>query len=144
MFNKIILVVFGASLFLVSHTVIAQDGKRYDSSVTWKNIVKINYHVGKRDSALAIIRDYYREASIKAKTPMPELVLELQTGDYDLLLVWHMEGGVNDLTWERGPNSKKWRAALNEVAGSEEKAQEILDEYLSYIDSAENDIAIVR
>ena len=144
MFNKIILVVFGASLFFVSHTSIAQDGKRYDASVTWKSIVKINYHVGKRDKALAIIRDYYRKAASKAKTPMPEMVFELQTGDYDLLLIWHMEGGVNDLTWEKGPHGKKWRAALNEVAGSEEKAQEILDEYLSYIDSAESDIAIVR
>ncbi|WNC71092.1 hypothetical protein RGQ13_13285 [Thalassotalea psychrophila] len=136
--------VLTASFLMASNISIAEDGKRYDKSVTWKNVVKINFKPGKRDEALKIISDYYRPATVKAKTPAPEVIMELQTGDYDLLVVWHMEGGVNDLTWEKGPNGKKWRAALNEIAGGEEKAQEILDQYVNYIDNAENNIALVR
>ncbi|QDP01916.1 hypothetical protein [Thalassotalea sp. PS06] len=122
----------------------AEEGKRYDESVKWKNIVQITYKIGKRDAALKIISDYYKKASEKAKTPMPEVVMEMHTGDYDLLVVWHMENGVEDMTWEQNPNGMAWRKALNEIAGSEEKAQEILDNYASYIDHAENQIAIVR
>ncbi|WP_394172449.1 hypothetical protein [Thalassotalea litorea] len=122
----------------------AEEGKRYDDSVKWKNVVKITYKIGKRDDALKIIRDYYQVASEKAKTPMPEMVMEMHTGDYDLLVIWHMQNGIEDMTWETNPDSVAWRKALNDVAGSEEKAQEILDEYVSYIAHAENEIALVR
>lgn len=146
MLKKLLLVagsiIFATSLTLTSAS--AEEGKRYDENVKWKSIVKITYKIGKRDDALKIIRDYYEKASEKAKTPKPEVVMEMYTGDFDLLVVWHMENGVEDMTWETNPNSIAWRKALNEIAGSEEKAQAILDEYVSYIDHADNQIAIVR
>lgn len=144
MYKIIVISVLTASFLMASNVTLAEDGKRYDKNVTWKNVVKINFKPGKRDEALKIISDYYRPATEKANTPAPEVIMELQTGDYDLLVVWHMEGGVNDLTWEKGPNGKKWREALNEIAGGKEKAQEILDQYVNYIDNAENNIALVR
>ena len=144
MYKKIVISVITASFLMASNVSVAEDGKRYDKSVTWKNVVRVNYKPGKRDEALKIISDYYRPATEKAKTPGPEVVMELQTGDYDLLVVWHMEGGVNDLTWEKGPHGKAWRSALNDIAGGEDKAQAIIEEYISYVDNADNDIALVR
>ncbi|TLU65123.1 hypothetical protein FE810_09355 [Thalassotalea litorea] len=146
MFKKITAVsasILCAALLMVN-TASAEDGKRYEDSVKWKNVVKITYKIGKRDDALKIIKDYYQVASKKAKTPMPEMVMEMHTGDYDLLVIWHMQNGIEDMTWETNPDSVAWRKALNDVAGSEEKAQEILDEYVSYIAHAENEIALVR
>ena len=143
--NKKILIMLTATILSLGATKsIAEEGKRFDSSVTWKNVVKIDYKPGKRGDALKIIKDYYMPATKKAGTEGPELVFELQTGDYDLLVVWHMSGGITDMTWEDHPDDAKWIAALNEVAGSEEKAKEIMAKYLSYVEHAENDIALVR
>lgn len=144
MYKRTITVISILALILSFNIAKADDGKRYDDSVTWKNVVKITYKPGKRDEALGIIRDYYMKASMKAKTPRPESVMEMHTGNFDLLVVWHMQGGITDMTWEKNPNNAKWREALNEIAGSKEKAQEILDSYLACIESAENDIALVR
>lgn len=144
MFKFLLISIIGSAMLFNINIAQAEDGQRYDDSVTWKSVVRINYKPGKMGDALKIIKDYYRKASEQAKTPMPELIMEMQTGDYDLIVVWHMEGGITDMTWETGPNDKKWRAALNELAGGEDKAQAILDEYLSYIDDASSDIALVK
>lgn len=144
--NKSILTIVTAlSLLSVSSLTYSEEaGKRYDANVSWKNVVKINYKPGKTSDALKIIKDYYRPATVKAKTSGPETIMEMHTGDYDLLVVWHMQGGISDMTWENHPDNKLWREALNEIAGGEDKAQAIMDEYLSYIENAENDIAMVR
>ncbi|NMP17606.1 hypothetical protein [Thalassotalea sp. Y01] len=140
---KSIITMLAAVAVLMTGAVNAE-GKRYDKAVSWKNVVKIDFKPGKRGAALKIIKEYYRPATEKAGTNAPEMILELQTGDYDLLVVWHMKGGINDMTWETNPEQKQWRAALNEIAGSEEKAKEILDEYISYVHHAESQVAITR
>ncbi|WP_157726595.1 hypothetical protein [Thalassotalea crassostreae] len=146
MMKKILIACTTVAVLLFSNVnvALAEDGKRFDKNVTWKNVVKINFKNGKRGEALKIIKNYYEKATEKAGTRGPETVMEFRTGDYDLLVVWHMPGGVNDMTWEDHPDNKKWRAALNDIAGGEDKAKEILDNFSSLIDNAENDIAIVR
>lgn len=129
---------------IFSSLLFANEAKRYDDSAQWKSVVKINFKIGKRDEALKIINEHFAPASTKAKTPQPELVLEMHTGDYDLLVVWHMEGGINDMTWDVSPDNIAWRKALNDMVGGKDKAQEILNKYRSYIESVENDIALVN
>jgi hypothetical protein len=140
---KIFISIITCATLLSSSVVFANEAKRYDDNVTCKNIVKINFKIGKRSDALKIIKEHFKPAAVKSKTPQPELLLELHTGDYDVLTVWHMEDGIKDMTWDTSPNDIAWRAALNELSGGKDKAQKILDEYRSYIESAENDIAMV-
>ncbi|MEW6998051.1 hypothetical protein AADZ86_10135 [Colwelliaceae bacterium BS250] len=143
--KSILTIVTALALFSVSSLSYSEEaGKRYDASASWKSVVKINFKPGKTNDALKIIKDYYKPATVKAKTSGPETIMEMHTGDYDLLVVWGMPGGISDMTWENHPDNKLWRDALNEIAGGEEKAQAIMDEYLSYIDNAESDIAMVR
>lgn len=144
MYKILLISLLSSAMMCTINTAQAEDGKRYEDSVTWKSIVRINYKPGKTGDALKIIKDYYQKASKKAETPMPEMVMEMQTGDFDLLVVWHMEGGISDMNWETGPNEKKWRDALNEIAGGEDKGKAVLEEYLSYIDNVDSDIALVR
>ncbi len=57
----------------------------------------------------------------------------MTTGDYDLLVIWHMKGGINDMTWDTSPDNIAWRSALDELSGGKEKAQKIIEQYRSYI-----------
>ncbi len=115
------------------------EAKKFDDP-QWYNIVHVDYQPGKFDKARAIIRDYFKPASVKAGTPTPVMVLALNSGPYDLMTVWHMKDGIESMNWEISPDNIKWRMALNEIAGSAEKATEIQQEYQSYIVSSSNSI----
>lgn len=144
MFKKLYAVIITSLFLLTTSTSYAQEANRYDENAKWMEIVKITFKIGKREAAMAIIEDYFKPATAKAKIPHPEMLLELQTGDYDLILIWHMKNGVSDMTWETSPQDAAWIKAITEISGSREKTQSILDEYFSYIDKAENNIAIVN
>ncbi len=87
-----------------------------------------------------IVNNYYRKAAAKAGTPMPSMTAVMYSGEYDLMLIWDMQGGIEDMNWEINPNGIKWREALNEVAGSKEKADALREEYASYVRSSKSDI----
>ena len=144
MLNRILLIIVITTLTMFTSSAVSKEAKRFDKNIQWKEVVKINFKIGKRDDALKIINDHFKPASVKAKTPQPQLQLEMFTGDYDLLVVWHMEDGINDLTWELSPDNIAWRSAFDELAGGKDKAKEILDEYRSYIESVEYDIAMIK
>ncbi|UJH67770.1 hypothetical protein [Allomuricauda sp. SCSIO 65647] len=117
--------------------------KKYDNP-QWYNIVYVDYKPGTYDKAQSIIQDYFIKASEKAGTPQPVMALELNSGSYDSMLLWHMKEGVEGMNWDISPDDVKWRTALNEIAGSAEKASEILKDYQSCIASSSNTIARLR
>ncbi len=117
--------------------------KKYDNP-QWYNIVYVDYLPGKYNKARAIIQDYFIKASEQAGTPGPVMVLEMNSGPYDIMALWHMKDGIESMNWEVSPNDVKWRKALNEIAGSAEKASEIQKEYQSYIASSSNSIGRIR
>ncbi len=47
--------------------------------------------------------------------------------------IWELEGGPADLEWYRSPDNIKWNEALAEIAGGEEEAGAILNEWSSSI-----------
>ena len=116
--------------------------KRYEN-VEWKTIVHIKYYNGKRARALEIIRDHFKKAGKKAGTPGPEQYI-LRSGEWDMMLIWNMKGGIEDMTWERSPDGVAWRKALNEQEGGADKAQAILDEYRSLVANSSADIAMQK
>lgn len=132
-------------LVFVSQGLNAQEmtAKKYDDP-QWYNVVHIDYKAGNYNKARKIVADYFMKASENAGTPGPVMVLELNSGKYDIMAVWHMKEGIESMNWDISPDNIKWRNALNELAGSPEKAGEILKEYQSYIASSSNEIARLR
>lgn len=119
---------------LFFNTVNAQQeikAKKFDNP-QWKQIVFIKYIAGKLNRAKEIIHNYFEKASQKAGTPGPAIIT-MTTGEWDLMFIWEMKDGIEELNWETKPNDIKWITALNELAGGSEKAKVILDEYSSYI-----------
>lgn len=117
--------------------------KKYDDP-QWYNIVYIDYLPGKYNKAMNIIDTYFRPATEKGGTNAPKMLIELNSGPYDVMVVWHMKEGLNGMNWEVSPDNIKWRAALNDIAGGVDKAGEILDEYQSCIASSNNTIGRLR
>ena len=100
----------------------------------------VKYKHGKRGRAFEIVADHFKPAGEKAGTPGPLGVIHYQTGEWDALYVWNLEGGMADLEWFRSENDIKWYAALVEQEGGKEAADELLAEYASLIDEAESDV----
>jgi hypothetical protein len=100
----------------------------------------IKYKPGKRERAFEIIAEHFRPASEKAGTSGPLGVIHYQTGRWDALFVWNLEGGMADLEWYRSEDDIKWYAALAEQEGSEEAANELMAEYASLVDDAETNV----
>ena len=100
----------------------------------------VKYKPGKRERAFEIIAEHFKPAGEKAGTPGPLGVIHFQTGEWDALYVWNLEGGMADLEWYRSENDIKWYAALAEQEGGDEAAAELVAEYRSLIDEAETDV----
>lgn len=132
-----------AALFLAGPSY-AQDDD--DGPVTqgddakYLSITHIAFKPGQRESAMAIISDYFVAAGKKAGTPGPLLVIHYQTGKWDAAYVWELAGGMADLEWYRSPNDLKWFAALAEITGGTEKAEEIWGSYLSKVAEATTEV----
>lgn len=110
----------------------------------WKNIVYVDFHPGKRGRALEIIDNHYMKAAEKAGTSTPQMRVEFATGEWDMMIVWHMKEGVESMTWELSPDNIAWRKALNEQEGGKEKADELMAEYQSLIAHSKNEIGMVK
>lgn len=126
------------TLFFMNNTS-AQEAKKYENP-EWYQFVYVDYHPGMMGEARDIIQNYYKKAAAKAGTPVPVMEISLAAGEYDMLVVWKMADGVESLNWQTSPNQVKWRKALNEVAGGEDKAMEILKKYQSCVSSSSSNM----
>ena len=104
--------------------------QRYED-VTWNWVVLYDFKAGKRDQAMEMVRDHYIPASKKAGTPYPR-VIELQTGSWDVIVVYTLRDGPSEMAWKTSPEEAKGQKAFLEMHG-EEKAQEIADEFSSTV-----------
>jgi hypothetical protein len=109
-----------------------EEAQRYEN-VDWHNVVLVDFKPGKTGRAMEIIDDHFTPASEQAGTQVPRM-MELQTGPWDVMLIWTMEEGPSEMTWEISPEGLRFQEALVEVVGSEEDVEEIWDEYYSLVD----------
>jgi hypothetical protein len=100
----------------------------------WKTVGFIKFKSGKSDRGREIIRNYYEKAAQKASTQTPAIAVDLVTGEWDMMVVWDMKEGLEEMNWEISPDNVKWMAALNEIAGGADKGKAILDEFSGLID----------
>ena len=122
-------------VFAILSSVNAQEmkSKKFDNP-QWKTVSFLKFKSGKADRAREIIRNYYEKAAQKATVSSPAMAVDLVTGEWDLMVVWDMKGGIEEMNWEVSPDNVKWMTALNEIAGGGDKAKAILDEFSSLID----------
>jgi len=127
------LIAASAAVLFFAVPALAQDEDM--GALTWGEDAKyvvttvIKFKPGKRERAMEIIDEYYLPAVEKDGTAPPKLIVHMQTGHWDMAVIWDLAGGTADLEWYRSPDAVKWREALVEIAGSEEEAAKIQEEY---------------
>lgn len=104
------------------------------------SVTYVQFKPGKREEAMEIIEEYFKPAGQKAGTPAPMLDVHFQTGLWDAMFVWNMEGGMAELEMYRSENDIKWYAALAELNGGPEGADKILDRWRQTIRESETQV----
>jgi len=99
--------------------------------VTWNQVLLVDFKSGKEERAMEIIEDRFLPFVKKAGNQVPRTV-KMQTGPWDLLLVWTMKDGPSDMTWKTSPEDIETLEAAREMFG-QEKMEKIGDEYSSLI-----------
>lgn len=106
--------------------------KKFDNP-QWKSVEMLQFKHDKMDRVREIIKTYFIKAAERAGSRQPSMILDLATGEWNMMLVWDMKEGLDEMNWQIRPDDIKWIAALNEIAGSADKAKTILDEWSSLV-----------
>ncbi|MEL7185340.1 MAG: hypothetical protein AAFN50_02750 [Pseudomonadota bacterium] len=129
-----------AALTLCGGSALAQDDdggpQTQGDDARYVSASMVNFKPGKRERAFEIIAEHFKPAGEAAGTPGPLGVIHFQTGEWDAIFVWALEGGMADLEWYRTEDDIKWFEALAEQEGSVEAAEALLAEYSSLVDNA--------
>ncbi len=126
------------------HSISAQEEemkpKKYDNPEYYV-ITYLKFDTGKAQQAKKIVQEYFAPAGEKAGLPGPSMMLDLVTGEWDMMIAWQLKEGLEAMNWEISPDDVKWGKAFHELAGSPEKAEEINKEWQSYISSSKTQLA---
>lgn len=135
-----ILMAFFLSIHSISGQVEDVKPKKFDNPKYYM-ITYLKFDTGKAESAKKIVQEYFAPAGEKAGVPGPSMILDLVTGEWDMMIAWQLKDGLEALNWELSPDDVKWGKAFHELAGSSEKAEEINEEWQSYITSSKTQLA---
>jgi len=144
--TRIISKMFGISLaiLLLSVPSYAQDDDEgpvtQGDDAKYLSITHVAFKPGQREAAMEIIAEYFVAAGEKSGVPGPIMAIHYQTGKWDAAFVWEMAGGMADLEWYRSPDDLKWFAALAEIAGGADKADEIWGNYISKVADVKTEV----
>lgn len=117
--------------------------KKYENA-QWYTVDYVQFEPGKANDAKKIIDEYFIPTDKDSNLPGPVMELEVVFGDWDMIVLWKMEDGVEALTWEVHPDLVKWLTAFEKRAGSKEKAVEIQKEFSSYIKTSKSELVRKR
>lgn len=111
-------------------------------NVKWYGIAQVDFKPGKMDEAMGLVKKYFMPAGKAAGNPGPVMVLENQTGSWDITVIWLLKDGPSDLEWKVSPENVASNAELLKLAGSKEKVEKIREEWLSDIARSTYNVAL--
>jgi hypothetical protein len=135
MFRKLAIVVAIAVAFAALPVAAEEEviqAKKFDS-LKWYYLVHVQFEAGKAEDAMKMIRERFAPASKAAGSKMPKVFM-CHTGEWDLVMLFHLTDGIADMEWEISPENVKWFAAFAEQEGGMEEAEKVLAEYQDLIE----------
>lgn len=131
-------------VLLLAGPAIAQDDEggpqTWGDDARYITVTYVQFKPGKREEAMEIINEYFKPAGEKAGTAPPMLDVHFQTGIWDAMFIWNLEGGMADLEWYRSEDNVKWFAALAELNGGPEGAEKLMERWRQTIRESETQI----
>lgn len=114
--------------------------ERYEN-VEFYSITFFKWENGKREDAMKMINDYFKPTAQDAGQRLPVMELDLLYSEWDHMVVFPMEEGLEVFEWKTSPADAKWMNALEKRVGSKEKVQEMWEEFGSYIEDSKSMLA---
>ena len=97
----------------------------------WFQAKYVKFKPGKSSAARQLLQDYlYKANEISGRLV---LTFESDMGDWDHIAYLHLKDGPKQLSYENAEIESKWWNGVIQLAGSEQRAKEIVEEYQSYI-----------
>jgi hypothetical protein len=97
-------------------------GKKYDNP-QWKTVEMLEVKHDKMDRCGKSYKIILLKRQIKPVRRKPVMIMEPATGEWTSDTLWDMKEGIDELNWETRPDDVKWMTAMNEIAGSADKAK---------------------
>ncbi len=131
-------------VLLLAAPAIAQEDEggpqTWGDDARYVTVTYVQFKPGKREEAMEIISEYFMPAGEKAGTAPPMLAVHFQTGIWDAMFIWNLEGGMADLEWYQSEDNVKWFAALAELNGGPEGAEKLMERWRQTIRESETQI----
>lgn len=110
-------------------------------NVEFFSVTLFKWEDGKRDDAMKMINEYFKPSAQDAGQRLPVMELDLLYSDFDHMVIFPMEEGLEVFEWKTSPADAKWMNALQKRVGSEEKVQEMWVEFGTYVDHSRSMLA---
>lgn len=131
-------------VLLLAMPVVAQElpkaEKRTDAN--YYSALFLKFKPGMAGKAYEIIYEHF--VPVGRKLGRKTIGFDLQTGEWDQIVFFPMEGGPSELEWITSPGSEKWWAAFAEQEGGIEKARELFQKYLDTVAVSKWEVAHVH
>lgn len=110
-------------------------------NIEWYSISYFKWEDGKAGDAKKIINEYYKPSAKDAGQQGPVMELDLLYSEWDHMVVFPMEEGLEAFEWKTSPADVQWLKAFHKRAGGEEKGKEIFEKFSSYIKESKSMLA---
>ncbi|NNC60455.1 MAG: hypothetical protein HKO05_10750, partial [Erythrobacter sp.] len=108
----------------------------------WYRVNLVRFKEGKQGRASEIIA-MYEKASDAAGQEGPVSV-HMNSGPWHLMVFFKMEHGIGEMGWASNPDEAAWDKAFAEIAGGEDQAKKLHDEFSSLIAVRERHIGHIH
>ncbi len=102
-------------------------------NLQWYYVTLVKYEDGKMKDAKKIINEHFIPTDQETGHKGPLAEMDLLFSEWDQIVIFPMEEGLEMLEWEMSPRNVEWMTAFNKRAGSPEKAKKIMDDFESYV-----------
>jgi hypothetical protein len=104
---------------------------------TFVRIEMIKFSPGGEDRAFEL-EDQYLNAARKTSGVLPLAEYHTQSGPWDRIYVYRLDGGLADLEWQVSPERARFLTALAKIAGGRDKALAIVAEWDALVQQRES------
>lgn len=133
---------FVVVILFFNSNVLAQEMKvSKHENPEWVRIAYVKFKPMMKDKAKSIINDYFMKAGQNSGGLQPTSY-DLASGEYDMLVIFPMEKGIETLNYKMTEDDVKWMSEMSNLTGGPDKAMAKMQEFYSYVAKMDSDIAM--
>lgn len=110
-------------------------------NVEFYSITFFQWEDGMREDAMKMINEYFKPSAEDAGQQLPVMEVDLLYSEWDHMVVFPMEEGLEVFEWKTSPRDAEWMNALQKRVGSKEQVEEMWKDFSSYVKESKSILA---